>query len=151
MMQDLKVLNSKAVKELTKKISSQFGFAEKLDYAYLEGSDGKVYLVNKELADMELKRLRIHSLGLCLGEHSKDGFVLTIEGSQLIGPKCTKNVIELPDESVKNWLKGENIEADAPDGVCILKCGKDFLGCGAVSRGIAVNKLDKNRRIMSED
>ena len=35
---------------------------------------------------------------------------LSIEGSQLVGPFCSKNVLEVDTKTAREWLKGVDID-----------------------------------------
>ena len=105
------------------------------------------------MAKIELSRLRLNSVGMYFCENDGKGIRLSIEGSQLIGPKATKNVIELNDEETKNWFKGEDLEKEYKDcnGFVILKHNNDFLGTGKYANGRILNYVGKSRRILAKE
>jgi NOL1/NOP2/fmu family ribosome biogenesis protein len=75
------------------------------------------------------------------------GMRLSIEGSQIIGPKATKNILEINDEQTKQWFKGEDLEMNGNfSGFLIIKYKDDFLGTGKYSNGKILNYIHKNRR-----
>lgn len=148
-MQNLKILNSREIKELMKKINNQWGFSEKLDYVFLKNNKNKVFIVNKDISKIDFEKLRINSIGLYFCEVS-DKIRLSIEGSQIIGPKSSKNICEIDDEQAKKWIKGENIVVNPPkenSGFQIIKKGKDFLGTGMLKNNEILNFVPKARRV----
>ena len=146
-MQQLKFLNSREVKAIMAQLESQFGFTDKIDAAFLKNEKDKVFLLTKDVANIDAKKLRIDRAGLYIGEIRPDGIRLSIEGSQLIAAKAKKNVLEVTDSEASQWLRGETISSKA-EGYQIIKHHKDILGCGKAVEGKVLNYVPKERRIL---
>jgi len=147
-MQNLKILNKKETKEILNLIDNQWNADIKLDYAFLTNNKGKVYLANKDIFALELSDLRINSLGLYFAEVKGKEIRLSIEGSQLIGPKAKKNVVELDNNETKKWLRGEDIEKECEgNGFLIIKNNNDYLGSGKYKEKKILNFVPKTRRL----
>ena len=146
-MQNLKILNSKEKKSLLKQIQEKFKTSKlDLNYIFLKNNEGKVFLLSNYFKNLDTKNLRINSLGLYFANISKD-VRLTIEGSQLIGNKA-KNILEINDKQLKEWLKGYDIEIDKKlNGFVIIKNNNDFYGCGFYKDKKILNYIPKERRI----
>ncbi|MBI2542553.1 hypothetical protein HYV80_07665 [Candidatus Woesearchaeota archaeon] len=149
-MPELKILNSKEIKETYKLVERQWGAGIKLDYGFLRNSKGRVFVVSKDIAKIDFSKLRMNSVGMYFCEAGSRGIRLSIEGSQIVGPKAAKNMVELDDEETKKWLKGEDLEKECREcsGFVILKNKKDFLGTGKYSNGRILNYVGKARRII---
>ena len=94
----------------------------------------------------------MHHLGLYIGKIESGEIRLSIEGSQLIGPTAKKNVLEITEKQVRNWLRGQNLETNSKQkAFVILKHKKDFLGSGKMKKGKVINSVPKIRRIKSQD
>jgi len=144
-MNNLRILNSKEKKKIIEQVKNHFGIENlELDYIFLMSDERKVYLVSEDAARVELDMLRVNSLGLYFGAF-EDNFRLSIEGSQLIGSKTKKNVVELNDDT--KWLEGNDIEVSGENGLKIVKCKNDFLGTGQLKNGTLINYVSKERRI----
>lgn len=141
------VLNSKAVKQIMIALKNQFCFEEKLDYAFLLSKKDKILIINREVDLINHESFRIDALGMYFGKYYNDGFRLSIEGSQLIGPRCKCNVFDLNQRQKHSWLKGEDIELDMDNGFVILKSGTDFLGCAKVKNFSALNSVPSARTL----
>ncbi len=143
----LKILNAKEMKQIYAALEKQFGFSGKLDYGFLfsERKD-RLYIANKEVFEIDLRKINLSSVGMYFGEF-KDGEIrLSIEGSQIIGPKATKGVVEIPD--YKEWMAGNELEHKGDEkGFVIIKCGDDYLGCGRAGNGKISNFVGKVRRV----
>ena len=147
-MQKLNILNKKEMKKLLAQIEEQWGATLETDCAFLKNEDGKIFLANKEFGTLDLSRLRINSLGLYIAQEADDELRLSIEGSQLIGPLATKNVLELNDDEASEWLRGTDLgKAIAERGFVIIKNNGDFLGCGKATGNKILNYVPKTRRI----
>lgn len=135
------------------KLKEQFGFSGALPYVLLMSPKEKLYLVNRDIERIELSKLRIDAMGVYFGEYGKGMLRLSIEGAQLVGKHCTKNVVEISERETKQWLMGKDVEKDLLlSGFVILKCQEDFLGCGkyAEKDKKILNYIPKSRRILAE-
>ncbi|MFW6014050.1 MAG: hypothetical protein ACOCZ6_03080 [Nanoarchaeota archaeon] len=154
-MENLNALNNKKVKKLTHELNEQFGFSGSLkDYAvFVRKKDSSIKVITKDVEKIMDKRLNIDSLGLRIGKEITDGILLTIEGTQLIGQECNKNIIELNEEECRLWLRGFDLQKDGLNGqFAILKNkNNDFLGSAKVKKGLIINNISKTRRIKSKD
>lgn len=151
-MQKLKILNKKEIKGILDILEKQFGFKGTLDYAFLLSEKNKIYIINKEVEKVDLSKLRVNSYGLYIAELRDNKIRLSIEGSQLIGPKSTKNILELDDKTAREWLKGVDIDYKGGlKGFIMIKDKKDFLGCGKVAIGKILNYVPKTRRLNVSD
>ena len=151
-MDNLKILNSREIKNIYNKLKERFGFEKALDYVFLINNKNRIYLINKDFAEIDTSKLRINSLGLYFGEINNKEIRLSIEGAQLIGKDCKENVLELDEKEAREWLKGFDLFKDIEDkGFIILKHKEDFLGCGKAVEEKILNYVPKNRRLRVSD
>ena len=152
-----KILNKKEIKKILAIIKTQWNAEPELDYAFFLSEKDRVYIVNKEIGDYDLSRLRINSVGIYFGELFNGTLRLSIEGAQIVGPSAKRNVAELKDEEIKKWLNGQDITNDECrmtndefgelSGFVIIKNKKDFYGCGKVTGERILNFVPKIRRV----
>ena len=150
-MPELKFLNSKETKEILKLIEEQWGAKLKLDYTFAKNNKNRGFIINKDISKIDFSKLRINSIGMYFCDLENE-IRLSIEGSQIIGPKATKNVVEINGEQVKQWLKGEDLEIEDKSncsGFVIIKHENDFLGTGKYKENKILNYVGKSRRINS--
>jgi NOL1/NOP2/fmu family ribosome biogenesis protein len=145
-MEKLRVLNSREVRDLLAVLNQQFGFKDRLDYVFLANEKSRIFLTNRDFSRLDLKRLRINSVGLYFGELKDDKLRVSIEGSQLVGPKSTKNVVDVTEQEMVSWLRGNDLDKHA-DGFVILRHKSSYLGCGRAKDGRIINFVPKTRRI----
>ena len=125
-------------------LKKQFGIE---DFSFLECykfySRGKrrVYIYNGEEDDIK----EIHK-GLYFGSIEKDGFRLSIEGSQIVAKYARKNIIEVDEKEAKDFMKGFCIKRNIK-GYVIIKFGDYILGCGKGNGKEIKSFIPKDRRI----
>ncbi|MEM4260674.1 MAG: hypothetical protein QXG00_05550 [Candidatus Woesearchaeota archaeon] len=145
----IKFLNSKELKVITKILKEQFGYDNEMNYYFFRNTKNKIYIINKEIARLNINNLRIDTFGLYLGEVYNNELRLSIEGSQIIGPLSKKNIVEIPDYQVGSWMKGEDIDYSGKEikGFVIVKNNKDFFGCGKIQDRKIRNYISKARKL----
>ena len=142
-------LKSKERKQFANAIEKQWGICPNTIRSRFLVKSGKdrIYLVNTEYDQVDLNGIRINNVGLYIAEE-KGELRLSIEGSQIVGPEATKNVLEIDDELRKQWFMGEDLHIDKEfEGFVILKHGKDFVGSGKFKEGKILNFVPKTRRL----
>ena len=148
-MPELKILNSKEIKEIYELIEKQWSAKIKLDLGFLKNNKNRIFIITKDISKIDISKLRINSVGMYFCEINDKGIRLSIEGTQIVGAKATKNVVELNEEETKKWFKGEDLEKECKDcsGFVILKNKKDFFGTGKYANGRILNYVGKSRRV----
>ena len=132
--------------ELVKRLLIEnYGYAPELIYE-IRGNHSKVYAYKP----CQLKINDTGRRGIYFGRIESDGIRLTIEGAFLVGPKATKNVVELDDEEARRYLAGESMEVDVPDGWVLLKWRSYYLGSAKAKNGRLLNYVPKERRLRIE-
>lgn len=140
---------SRDLKQFCKRIKDQYGTVPELfdELAFVQGKD-KIYIIERDAGKIDLKNIRINSIGLYIAEVKGGQLRLSIEGAQIIGPTATKNVCEISEEQLKQWFKGQDLKAEgAYSGFVILKCGNDYVGSGKYREGLILNFVPKSRRL----
>lgn len=146
-------LNSKEVKDLVLRLKEQFDFTIDLDYVFLKNEKNKVFIVNRDVANIDFSKLRLNSMGLYFAEDKGGNNIrLSIEGSQIIGPSAKKNIVDVDSKQQREWLKGIDLELDgASDGFVIVRYKDDYMGCAKHKDGKLLNHIPKERRIRASD
>lgn len=148
-MKDIHIQNSKENKRIHEMLHDQFGFSKKLPYVFLLTNRERIYIIHRDIEQIPLDQLRLDSIGLYFATLTDDELRLSIEGSQVIGPHATQNIISLDDKAFSQYLKGENLELakDHPMGVYIVKHKSDFVGSCKISGKKLYNFVPKARRL----
>jgi NOL1/NOP2/fmu family ribosome biogenesis protein len=126
-------LNSKEYKVISKKINDQWDADFAFEDFVIKTQKDKIYIVSRDLEKIDYQRLFVEQIGMYFAHESDKGELrLSIEGSQIIGPKAKKNIVDIGKLS-KLWMAGQDIPFKTDcSGMVIVKCGSDYLGCGKV-------------------
>ncbi len=144
---NLKILNSKELKEIRRKIEEQYGITEKFPYVFLLSEKEDIYIINDEVKNIDLDKLNINTIGIYFGQVRND-FRPSLEGSQIIGKFVKKNILEVDDKVAKMWMYGLDIPCkEELTGYVIIKNKDNFLGSGRYKGGMILNFVPKGRRI----
>lgn len=149
MAHNIIILNSKERKLIRKQLEKDFEIntlPEKVYFCINEKDN--VYIANKELFDIDRFSLRASSFGLRFGSYDEHGFLLSVEGTQLVGEQATKNIIELNEEEKEAWTMGEELSIDTStmeNQIILIKHGKKFFGSAKAKKGKIKNTLPKAR------
>jgi NOL1/NOP2/fmu family ribosome biogenesis protein len=157
-MQKLTVLNTREKKKIIDDLKELYGFSGIIEGALLISSKQKLYLLTKDIVMIEKneeKELRIDSAGLYIGRIENEGIRLSIEGSQLVGPHSDKHMLEIDEEHLEPWVKGEDFELSEKEqektgneeGFFIIKFDNDYIGCAQIKKGNVRSLVSKERRL----
>lgn len=150
---EYQILNTRELKPIMKYLSEQYGCDlswMKQKYNFLLTTKNNLHIINREFQEINLKELRVDTIGLYFGELKFDEVRLSMEGSQIVGPEAKTNILEIKKNEVDAWMKGNDIEPDQLgniQGFIILKHYNDFVGCGRAKEGKILNFVPKNRRM----
>jgi len=132
---------------ITALLRERFGIDEIPEGYVLLSSAKKARLVSTEALDF----LDVASVaGVYVAKETPFGPHLSIEGSRLLGPLATKNVVEVDPEDVDAWMSGSDIEKGEVLGVepgpVIVKSGEIYLGSGYYDGRRIRNMVSRARR-----
>jgi len=134
--------------ELVKRLLIEnYGYAPDLVYE-IRGRYHKVYAWKP--CSLEVKGP--DRQGVYFARVESDGIRLSIEGSFLVGPRATKNIIELDDERARSYLAGENVEIENRElhAWVIVKWRSYYLGSAKAKDGRLINYVPGDRRLRPE-
>ena len=144
----MKPMNSSQIRTLKRMIERQWGCTPRLDYLFFINSEGRVFIVNRLLEQLDMTGLNINSVGLYFGRLVHGELKLSIEGTMMIGPLARANVIELNATDFRHWVQGLDLDlAGSSETFVIIKSGEDYFGCARHTRGKLLNLTPKERRL----
>ena len=153
-MQKLTILNSHEVKEIKETLIKEFGFFPSSDFVYLRNETNRIFIINRDLARIDLQKLIVDRVGLYLAEISKERVRLSKEGAQWLAQeakkekKKLKNLINLSLEETKRYFKGEDLDKDSgqESRLVLLAYNNKVFGCAQYKQGKILNFLPKEYR-----
>lgn len=139
---------------MKEKISGHFGYFPEENYAYLQTEKGKIFLINRDIAKIELRNLKIDRVGLYFAEVKENEIRLSKEGAQLLAAetqknkKQLKNVVTLTKDEVKFYFTGRDLEKyfGEQNRFVLLEYEGDIFGCAKYKKGKILNFLPKIHR-----
>ncbi len=142
-------IKSSEKKEIVEELSESFGITE-LPFLLIESGKEKIRGFTGSLSKDEILQLGqiayIEGIGLYL-IRKEESLRLGFDATQLLSGQITKNIIDIDEKQAHEWLKGQDIEIQAPRGTVVVRCGKDFLGCGKSTSERIINHVPKERRL----
>jgi NOL1/NOP2/fmu family ribosome biogenesis protein len=156
-MNFIKILNKKEKQEIENKLNKQFGIKEISEKIIMKGKE-KLFLFSGSFTNEEIKKLEelviIEKVGVYfakIDERTKD-IRLSIEGSQILKKQIKKNVFEISEELVEQWMKGRELNIKTgKKGFVVIKYKNDFLGTGKASEEKISNFIPKIRRLKEKN
>ncbi len=110
------------------------------------GKKERIWIVNREVLELPIEKLRINSLGLYFGRWDNGKIRLSIEGAMLIKPE--RNFVKIKDW--KDFVRGFDIKVKCNcenDQYVIVKYKEDTLGIAKYRDGVLENVLPKGRKL----
>ena len=153
-MKKFKILNSREVKRFKVVLNDTFGYSLRKDYAYLMNDRKRVFLINKDLARLDLDKLVVDRIGLYFAEYKNNLVRLSKEGAQLFIQEAKENKVklscflELEESEVKYYFKGVDLSKDLGEEskTLILTYKHNVLGYAKYKEGKILNYLPKIHR-----
>ncbi len=143
-------IKSPEKRKLVSELQEKFGIAN-LPYLLIESGKEKLrgfsgHLSKDEIAELA-QILNIDSIGLYVLKKERDGLRLSFDATQLLRMQITKNILEIDDKQMEQWIRGHDLDIKVPQGTYVIKYRGDFLGCGRSNGEKLFNYVPKERRI----
>jgi NOL1/NOP2/fmu family ribosome biogenesis protein len=150
-----KILNKKEKKAIEQKLGEQFGIKEIPGMIMQIGTE-RLFLFTGDLSEADLNKLErlvlIERVGIYFAKIIDNKIKLSIEGTQLLKSQIKKNIFELNEVQIEQWMKGEDIQVSTgKKEFLVMKFKDDFLGCGKASENKIRNFIPKNRRLKQKN
>jgi len=145
------ILNKKGVEEIERIVEANYGVKIDLQkFLVLKtGVDEKVWIASRDLEKIDLKNLRVNSVGLYFGKVKRNKKIkLSIEGCQIV--KAKKNFVNVNKAQAESFMSGKDIELTDVSGCeqgnfIFVKHGNNWLGVGKLSNTRLENLNPKSR------
>jgi NOL1/NOP2/fmu family ribosome biogenesis protein len=147
----INILSSRETEEILASLQEQFG-VKKIPGILLRIGQERIFMYQGSLSENEIKRLEssvpIERIGVYFAKEEQAGIRLSIEGSQILKAQIIKNIFELNESQVDQWMHGSELEVSTgKKGFLVMRYKSDFLGTGKASELKISNFIPKNRRL----
>ena len=151
------IFSNRETQEILSKLKEQFEI-QKIPGRLIKIGKEKIFLFNGDFSDEQIKNLEkiafIEKIGIYIGAiFPPTGEIrLSIEGTQIFKSQITKNIFEINNEQLENWMQGEELNIQTGlRGIIVIKHKNNFLGCGKASENKIGNFIPKSRRLRSKN
>ncbi|MBI2628953.1 hypothetical protein HYW74_02630 [Candidatus Pacearchaeota archaeon] len=162
-MTHIDLLDKTKKKKILSLLDKEYGISQ-LPHLFIKSGKDKIRIFSGSLSKDELnnlaKTIHVDSIGIKLltletFDGEKDGIRLSFDILNMpeIKSQITKNFIEITDEQLNSWLKGDNLDLDIKQNnkdlnsrFIIIKHNNDFFGI-ARNQGFLKNYVPKERRL----
>lgn len=142
-------IKSNEKRDITKKLNEQFGITD-LPYLLIESGKEKIRAFSGTLSKDEISEIgliaNIELIGAYVLKKEND-FRLSFDASLILKGQLSKNILEISDIQLHEWIRGRDIELSLPQGTYIVKNKDDFFGCGRSNGKTLFNYVPKDRRL----
>ncbi|MEK6845031.1 MAG: hypothetical protein AABX44_02125 [Nanoarchaeota archaeon] len=151
------IFSNRETQEILSKLKEQFEI-QKIPGRLIKIGKEKIFLFNGDFSDEQIKKLEkivfIEKMGIYIGAiFPPTGEIrLSIEGTQILKNQITKNIFEINNEQLDNWMQGEELNIQTGlKGIIVIKHKNNYLGCGKASENKIGNFIPKSRRLRSKN
>ncbi len=150
----VELLDNTKKKKILEMLEREYGIS-KLNYLLLQTGKGKYRIYSGGLSRDELnmlaKTIHIEIIGakMCKIEDDKIRMDFDIINIPEIKEQINKNLVEIEEKDVADWMKGDNlnIKTNSKSSYLIIKNNKDLLGTGQNANVLIKNYIPKERRV----
>jgi len=137
-------------RRIIEQLNEQFGIQE-LPFLLIESGKEKIRGFSGHLSKDEIielgKILNIEVIGLYILKKEDNLFRLSLDATHLLKKQITKNIIEINDAQLQEWIRGHDLDTKMQKGIVVIKNHDDFFGCGRSSGDKIFNHIPRERRI----
>ena len=149
------ILPNQETQEILSKLNKQFGIQKLPENSVLiKIGKEKIFLFNGNFSEEQIKNLEkitfIERIGIYFAKIflPTNEIKLSIEGTQTLKNQITKNIFEINNEQLENWMLGKELNIKTGlKGIVVIKYKDDLLGCGKASENKIGNFIPKSRRL----
>ena len=155
----LHILNKSEKTQIENMLNEQFGIKE-IPGILVKRGEERIFLFQGSFTGNQIKHLEEHvpieRTGIYFAKIMEDNsgkkkMRLSIEGTQILQSQITKNIFELNDEEMQQWMQGEDLQIKTGKrDFLIMKYSNDFMGTGKASEDKISNYIPKSRRLKSK-
>ncbi|OIO41172.1 hypothetical protein COU56_05010 [Candidatus Pacearchaeota archaeon CG10_big_fil_rev_8_21_14_0_10_31_9] len=155
-MTKLEILDKTKKKKIIENLNENYG-VENMHHLFIRSGNDKIRIYSGGLSWEELnnfgKSLRVELIGASLGKIEEDNLRVNFDILNLpeIKSQINKNIVEISDSEVLEWLKGKSLEINTEiitkNDLVVVKNNQDLLGVAKNRKAYIQNYVPKERRI----
>ncbi len=142
-------IKSSEKKRILSQLNEQFGI-EKLPYLLIESGKEKIRAFSGSLSKEEILQIsrltNIEQIGIYLLK-KEDTPRLSMDATHLLKSQIIKNIIEITEPQLNDWLHGRDLSIPSQKGDVMIKYKEDLIGFGRSNGQKLFNYMPKDRRL----
>jgi len=152
----VELLDNAKKKKIIEKLNYEYGI-EKLPYLLIRSGKDKIRIYSGNFSKEELnelgKGLNVELLGISFLRPDQETYRISFDTINIpqIKNQITKNIIEIPDNQITEWFKGNSLEntkkIDLNSKFVVIKNNNDLLGVAKGNQDTIFNYVPKERRV----
>ncbi len=151
----IKILSKNEKREIERKLDKQFGVKE-IDGMLIKFGKDRIFFFSGKLKEKEIRiiesEIPIERIGVYFARIMNDFPKLSIEGTQILKEQINKNIFELDEKQLKDWMSGRDLNIQTGQrGFLVMKYKEEILGCGKASENKISNFIPKMRRLKNRE
>ncbi|MBS3065730.1 hypothetical protein J4229_01655 [Candidatus Pacearchaeota archaeon] len=143
-------IKSSEKNRIIEELNEQFGITN-IPYLLIESGKEKIRAFSGSLSKEEIIKAgelaKVEGVGIYFLKKEETGLRLSFEALMLLKEQITKNVLDIDESQMNLWIRGNDLEANIPQGVYAIRFNGDFFGCGKSNGTKLFNYVPKERRI----
>ena len=150
-------MNNNEKGEILGKLNKQFGITDIPGEIIMRGKE-RMFLFTGNFDKDKLRALEeitpIERVGAYFAKRveNNDEVRLSIEGTHIFKDQIKKNIFELNEDQVEQWMKGQELQIKTGKrGFLAMRYKENFLGTGKASEEKIGNFIPKNRRLKEKN
>lgn len=146
---NLHFVKSSEKKNILAELNEQFGIT-KLPYLLVESGRERIRAFSGSLSKEEILQIshltNIEQIGIYLIK-KENSLRLSMDAIHLLKSQITKNIIEITESQLNDWLHGKDLSIPAQRGNVIIKYKEDLIGFSRSTGEKLYNYIPKDRRL----
>ncbi|MEK6844396.1 MAG: hypothetical protein AABX83_03120 [Nanoarchaeota archaeon] len=148
---NIRFIRSSEKKRITANLNEQFGI-EKLPYLLIESGKERIRGFSGSLSKDEIiliaQLTNVESIGIYLIKKEKERDLrLSLDAAHLLKDQINKNIVEINESQLYDWLRGKDLEIQTEKGNIIIQYKGDLIGSGKSNGERIFNYVPKDRRL----
>lgn len=150
-MASIKFIKSNEKRKILKELENQYGITE-LPYLLIQGGKSRLRAFSGHLSKEEMYLLsdltNVEVIGAYAISRRDNDLRLSFDIITLLKDQITKNIVEISDKQLDEWLHGQDLEIpNIPRGLVTIKHNNDFVGAGKSNTEKIFNYVPKERKL----
>jgi len=150
---NIRFIKTPEKRRIIEELNAQFGISE-LPFLLIETGKEKIRGFTGHLSKEEIMQIGklapVEGIGIYLLKKENVEWRLSFDALHLLKEQITKNVFEINEQQLNEWIRGNDLDIQASAGILVISYKGDFIGSAKSSGNKLLNYVPKERRLKSK-